>query len=170
MNATTILAIANSIIAGCALGLTASSAYATRRHNRLSVTPRISRSTHRDLRDEGMTVGYDLINVGLGPALITRVTLFISDSPVESTGIDPIESWVRQHVGDRLKFRLKNQAFPGQRGAIRAGEKSRIAEIFFPDAKARFEKTIEAEIKVLAMRVEYESFYGDRYVFDTRAQ
>ena len=72
MNASVVVAICATGIAVLSLGISVYEARATRRHNRISVRPFL------ELRvgfPQGRRAGLQLINAGLGPAVITRTVL-----------------------------------------------------------------------------------------------
>jgi hypothetical protein len=72
MNASIIVAICATVIAVFSLAVTVYEAWATRRHDRISVHPFLE--LRIGLR-QGRTAGLQLINSGLGPALITNTIL-----------------------------------------------------------------------------------------------
>jgi hypothetical protein len=72
MNASVVVAICATVIAVVSLAVSVCEARATRRHNRISVRPFL------ELRiglPQGRKAGLQLINAGLGPAVITRTIL-----------------------------------------------------------------------------------------------
>src|SRR5512146_1058775 len=72
MDANTVIAICSVIIAVASLGVSAYVAWATRKHNRLSVRPLLGFTTTFPV---GATAGLRLSNSGLGPARITNSQL-----------------------------------------------------------------------------------------------
>jgi hypothetical protein len=72
VDANTIIAICGVIIAVASLGVSAFVAWATRKHNRLSVRPLLGFTTTFSV---GATAGLRLSNSGLGPARITNSQL-----------------------------------------------------------------------------------------------
>jgi hypothetical protein len=72
MNASIVVAICATVIAVLSLAVSVYEARTTRRHNRISVRPFL------ELRvglSQGRKAGLQLINAGLGPAVITRTVL-----------------------------------------------------------------------------------------------
>jgi hypothetical protein len=72
MNASVVIAVCATFIAVLSLGVSVYEARAARRHNRISVRPFL------ELRaglPQGRMAGLQLINAGLGPAVITRTVL-----------------------------------------------------------------------------------------------
>jgi hypothetical protein len=83
MDASVIVAICATVIAVVSLAVSVYEARATRRHNRISVRPflelRVSLS-------QGRTAGLQLINAGLGPAVITGTVLTLDGQPLGEFG------------------------------------------------------------------------------------
>lgn len=101
MNATNIVTV---VISLCAIALTSYGLYATRRHNRLSVTPHLTDYTNRLITNEGLILSYDISNNGIGPAKIKSFVLFREGKPYPRGKGDYVESFVREHLGNRLKY------------------------------------------------------------------
>ena len=83
MDAGVIVAICATVIAVVSLAISVYEARATRRHNRISVRPFL------ELRvglSQGRTAGLQLINAGLGPAVITRTVLTLDGQPLGEFG------------------------------------------------------------------------------------
>jgi hypothetical protein len=79
MNASTVVAICATLIAVLSLSVAIYEARATRRHDRISVRPFLELRV--GLR-QGHTAGLQLINAGLGPAVITRTVLTLDGDPL----------------------------------------------------------------------------------------
>jgi hypothetical protein len=79
VDASTIVAICATAIAVASLAVSVYEARASRRHNRLSVRPLLElRASFR----RGQTAGLQLVNAGLGPAVITRTVLRLDGAPL----------------------------------------------------------------------------------------
>lgn len=72
------------ILSICAISLTAYQASATRRHNRLSVQPRVDWQVKVDLRGSAT---YKLVNKGFGPAMLREITLLVDGKAVGPDGV-----------------------------------------------------------------------------------
>ncbi len=72
----------SNVIAICALGATFWQAYLSRRHNRLSVKPHIEISTGFNFNQQEYFI--NILNNGIGPALITRIQLFVDGNEVNA--------------------------------------------------------------------------------------
>ncbi len=71
------------IVSLCAITMTVSQAMATRRHQRLSVQPRLDWKV--DVTRDGEAT-YALANVGFGPAVLKSLTLTVDGKPVGPDG------------------------------------------------------------------------------------
>lgn len=76
----TLADVASIIIAVAALATAVWSGVAARRHNRLSVIPRL-RINHR-FRHSTDFLGIRIANAGLGPAIVTSIELLLDEQPV----------------------------------------------------------------------------------------
>ena len=159
--------MANTIIAVCALVVAVYSIYATIRHNKLSVTPKLVRKTHRNRQDKGIVVTFDLSNHGLGPARIVGCDFFLKGKPF-SARYDPVEALIKAGLEGKVSYQIVSQGFPGRDYCLLVGENFRVAEIFLPGAKQSDEERLNEIFGRMNFRVEYESLYGVRYFLDTR--
>ena len=148
-----------------ALFLTIHQALATRKHNRLSVQPRLT--THlqieRNVTEEKITrVIATLSNSGLGPAIIKSFEILVNDKPYLINEQSEIESLVIRNVSGyivelRTGFFRKNHTF----------SKDATTELFNLKIRNATESTLE-EIKMFHIRVNYESAYGESFLYDSR--
>jgi hypothetical protein len=86
MSASIVVAICATVIAVLSLTVTVYEAWATRRHDRISVRPFLE--PRIGLR-QGHTAGLQLINSGLGPAVITKTVLTLDGSHLGSSARQP---------------------------------------------------------------------------------
>jgi hypothetical protein len=162
------LNIVSLVISICAVSLTAYGLYATRRHNRLSVTPHIVGCSNIVYNPNDIIYSYDLSNNGIGPARIKKFILLKDDKEFPKGKGDYVESLIHEHLRNRINYQIKNTSNFGTKSSMRAGTTQRIAEIVFPGKiKSDLEK-IASIVKGMDMRIEYESFYGVPDYFDTR--
>jgi hypothetical protein len=86
-NASILVAVASTLISLCALGLSAYLGYATRRHNRLSLTPSLTTYLEREPISGADTAkfAWHLTNGGLGPAIISSYELLVDGKPVDTS-------------------------------------------------------------------------------------
>lgn len=151
------------VISICALLLTMYQAWATRKHNRLSVQPRLSTQIERDVTEERVIrVIATLSNSGLGPAIIKSFEILVNDKPYLINEQSEIESLVTRNVSGhivelRTGFFRKNHTF----------SKDATTELLNLKISNATESTLE-EIKMFHLRVNYESAYGESFLYDSR--
>ena len=151
------------VISICALLLTMYQAWATRKHNRLSVQPRLSTQIERDVTEERVIrVIATLSNSGLGPAIIKSFEILVNDKPYLINEQSEIESLVTRNVSGhivelRTGFFRKNHTF----------SKDATTELLNLKIRNATESTLE-EIKMFHLRVNYESAYGESFLYDSR--
>lgn len=165
MNAVNIITI---VISLCAVALTAYGLYATRRHNRLSVTPHLADYTNKSATNEGLVISYEVSNNGIGPAKIKTFALFREGKQFPKGKDDYVDSFVRAHLGNRLKYDIRHSFNFGEDDSLKAGDTRHILNIFFPGAKSEDREKILGMFEGIAIRIEYESFYGEKFVLERK--
>jgi hypothetical protein len=158
------------VISFCAILLTAYGLYATRRHNRLSVTPHLSGCTNKDFTDEGFLFSYGISNNGIGPAKIKKFILFRHGKVFPKGKDDHVGALIREHLGDQMNYQIVHQFNFGKDVSMKAGDTRCIVKIFFPGAKQNDQENILKNLEGLEARIEYESFYGKKDFLDTRGK
>lgn len=157
-----------NIIAIYALALTFYGLYATRRHNRLSVTPHICSCRSRLATNGGVTFAYDISNNGIGPARITSFVLLRDGKPFPRGKGEYVEALFSDIIGDKLKCQFSRSLSLGENTSMRAGDTARLVEIFIPGATPADELKFQELLSTAHIRIEYESFYGKRFAYDSR--
>ncbi len=153
------------VISICALLLTMYQAWATRKHNRLSVQPRLSTQSQieRDVTEERIIrVIATLSNSGLGPAIIKSFEILVNGKPYLINEQSEIESLIARNITGhivelRTGFFRKNHTF----------SKDATTELLNLKIRNATESTLE-EIKMFHIRVTYESAYGESFLYDSR--
>ena len=162
---------ASNVIASCALLLTFYSLWATRRHNRLSVTPHLNGHTNKLTTDGGLIYSYEVTNSGIGPAKIKKFVLLRhgkefpkpTDKFTEYT-----TALIRDHLGNQLPYKINHAFTFGNNTCLKQGDTKKIAEIFFPGVNQSNQNDVFAKIDGVELVIEYESFYGQKFIFDSR--
>ena len=153
------------VISICALLLTVYQAWATRKHNRLSVQPRLATQLqieHDVTEERVIRVIATLSNSGLGPAIIKSFEILVNDKPYVINEHSEIESLVARNVSGhivelRTGFLRKNHTF----------SKDATTELLNLNIRNATESTSE-EMKMFHIRVNYESAYGESFSYDSR--
>jgi hypothetical protein len=81
---------------------------------------------------------------------------------------DYVEALIREHLGNRLNYQILHQFNFGNDVSMKVGDTRCIAKVFFPGAKQNDQENILKNIEGLGMRIEYESFYGQKFIFDSK--
>jgi hypothetical protein len=149
MNASVVVAICATIVAVLSLAISVYEARANRRHNRISVRPFLE---FRIGLPQGRIGGLQLINVGLGPAVITRAVLTLDGEPLGEFGEESVDL-----LRGRLSVRPAAITF---RRTILAADYDQFllsVESFDRTEHAEFADLLKHR---LGMEIRYESLYG----------
>lgn len=160
----------NTVIALIALGLAIYEGWSNRKHNKLSVKPKIDAAISFLFKDGEFI--FSIINNGLGPAIITSVKIFVGTDEVDSN----------LSLNNRFKKAIQLVA-PGLMGhgrlssidigfSITANREHKFADLAcdFQNYVIK-SKTTEAELKnnldKITYHIEYESIYGEKFFLDS---
>jgi hypothetical protein len=154
-----VIAVASTVIALAALAVAVWEGVATRRHNRLSVAPRLSIRHH--LRGSQGRFGLTASNDGPGPALVTQCLLEIDGSSVEERGDNGWESAITALGLRELNFGYTTIA---PHGVIRSGETVWLLSTPKTEEAEQHIKEITDAFGHLDVSISYESVYRDKKV------
>jgi hypothetical protein len=151
-----------------ALFLTISNAKATRRHNRVTVQPRMATFITRDADpNDPLTyfVKAELRNSGLGPAIIKKFEILLDGIPVivKLPGdLFPVfsKAIAGEIVQKKCTFALLNK------GHTMA--KDEVFQVVAIAIRVPFDPTVEDGLDKFHLRVTYESAYGESFCYDSR--
>lgn len=99
-----IVGISSIIIALCALGISIWQAILTRKHNKLSFKPHLTSWTHKNTQKGFYAI--EIINNGLGPAIIESFSVKVDDKRIAGEGTEPIQK--------ALKILFPNYSYDGR--------------------------------------------------------
>ena len=153
-----LIGISSCVIALCAFSLSIWQSILIRKHNKISFKPHLTTAFH-----EGHSDGFfklDLINNGLGPALITNYEVILDNQVIFGKDLEPM-------------YKLVNIIFEGfdykkELGYVSAGysmaakDQYCLISIQFNERWPNRDK-IEYLIQRIDIKVEYQSFYGEKY-------
>ncbi len=160
-----IAGISSAAIALCALGLTVWQAKITRDHNKLSVTPRLTTWSQRDVANNRYSV--ELLNNGIGPALIESFCIHVDGQSMSGEGMEPIEKALKI-LFPQYQY-ASWQSFVAK-GYLMAEKESRnLVTIVFRGDRVPTPVEVEHVTKRARLLIAYESIYGDQFTFDTNA-
>lgn len=152
------------IIALCALAFTAYQVFATRKHNRLSVRPHITYFTYRDLSPGQGSLKIEIMNNGLGPAIIDAFDVFLDGQKIPSYRSADIEAKVAEVLdGQTSKTSVTTL---GSGYSMPKDQTRTLLEVRFPATTQNDIERIEKRLTRFSLVIRYSSMYGDRYTFD----
>ena len=153
-----IIAIVVVVIALCALGVSFIAvvlgfwqAWATRRHNRLTVKPELELALD-------MHKGYVLINGGLGPAKVTRLFVKFNGNKFNFFDLDESENFMEATKLDELC----TWTVIAKSMMIRSGQTVPLITMKDPTNKETRE-LIANTYPFLVISISYESIYGEKF-------
>jgi hypothetical protein len=158
-----ITGIASVVIALCALFYTIWAGWRTHIHNKLSVKPHLSTWITTDSDRRFYSV--ELINNGIGPALIERFEVKVDGEILQGNATEPVEKAIVMLFPD---CQYKSTAGLIGRGySMAVNERRSIATIHFSKDNPPPNDHIISQIKRCAINVTYKSFYGDEYTYSS---
>ncbi len=120
--------------------------------------------------NEGFVFSYDISNNGIGPARIKSFVFFRDGKPFPKPTdgfTNYTDAMIRSLLGNKFKFHINSTYSFGNDISLKAGDSRRIAEVLFPEIRAGEEEKVLNEIKGTKLVINYESFYGKEFVFDS---
>lgn len=160
-----IAGFSSAVIALCALGLTVWQACITRKHNRLSVTPHLTTWTHSDKAKNIYAV--ELLNNGIGPALINSFQIQVDGHPIVGEGTEPMEKALKI-IFPQYQY-SSWQSFVSKGYMMSAKETRNLVTVQFHGEKLPEPEEVEHATKRARVLIEYESIYKDKSTLDTSA-
>ena len=165
LNWEAIAGVSSAIIALCAMGLTVWQACITRKHNRLSVTPHLTTWTHWD--EAKNIYAIELLNNGIGPALINSFQIQVDGRPIIGEGNEPMEKALKILFP---QYQYSSwQSFVSKGYMMSAKETRNLVTVQFHAEKLPKREEVEHATKRARVLIEYESIYKDKSTLDTSA-
>lgn len=160
-----IAGFSSAVIALCVFGLTVWQACIIRKHNKLSVTPHLTTWTHSDTTKNIYAV--ELLNNGIGPALINSFQVQVDGHPIVGEGTEPMEKALKILFS---QYQYSSwQSFVSKGYMMSAKETRNLVTIQFYGEKLPRPEEVEHATRRALVLIEYESIYKDRSILDTSA-
>lgn len=159
----TVAGISNVIIALCALGLTVWQFNVQRTHNRLSVKPYLTTWSHRG--DDGL-LRVDVLNNGVGPALIKCFKVCVDDHEVKGQDIDIVRKAVNLLFSNH-NYNIPYNSFLAEGYMMAANEIRCLVSVNFTGPTFPTDAEIEHATKRVRILIKYESIYKDSDEYDS---
>lgn len=161
----TVIALGSLIVAICAIAISICEGRQTRHHHRLSLKP--SLVLHTNKGNNPTIIEAKLVNAGLGPAVIKHTTILISGRVLEGSIEQMIELVVNTCTeGLKVKQQVCGSMTPGF--ILRAAEEHLVLRVQLNDQETCGPKKLGESFDILDIVVEFESFYGESYIYDSR--
>lgn len=151
------VAIAAAIIALGALLLSAWQASELRRHNRLSLAPRLR--FDYNLSPHLETIGVNISNNGFGPALIDDFAIILDDQPL------PREQW--NNLTSLLGLQgILQYGFPTEDDVIKKEESIPLLAMLAQDVDKDMISRVKQALKRVGFEIHFSSLYKERVSFE----
>ncbi len=161
-----IIGISSVVIAICAIVVSIWHGVQTRKHNKLSCKPHLTTWVHRGVDKSYYSV--DLINNGLGPALIENFTVKVDGEVIPGEREEPIEKAL-ELLFPGLNYHKLYKAFLAKGYSMAAKDKRTIVAIQFssplPDPEF-----VENALNRGDIEVAYKSFYEEPFLLSTKEE
>lgn len=166
-------AIASAIIALCAFVLTIFQFCSTKKHNLLSVKPRLTSwldanyvlNENTGLQDFHYKVY--LSNIGIGPALIERFDVYVDGDKVQKSGLEKIDESVRL-LFPAVGYKIQYRAYLTKGGALSVDQRQMLVHLVFPAGDVPDPTVLEQAKKRIKLKIEYQSIYEDEiWLYDS---
>ncbi|UCV29897.1 hypothetical protein [Ferribacterium limneticum] len=156
-------AIASAIIATCAFFTATWQACATHKHNRLSVRPLLN--TWTDHSQNSYKV--QLSNIGIGPALIKRFSIYVDDKELDGIGTEPISKAVRILFPQNTPHILYSSHL-SKGGVLAVNQTIDLVVLQFDQRTSPAPELLEQLGKRVKLLVEYTSIYQNKtFIYDS---
>lgn len=154
------------IVSLCAIGLTLQQGWAARKHNRISVKPKLTTfSEKKSVQNKQDLIMYQitLSNHGLGPAFIESFEFLIDGKPIKSEEPSEIYKTIKNATKLQLDDHLWTIGVLRKEHVMGKDTSEIIAQVAFIQNDSAIE-----DLKRFHARVVYKSAYGEMDTYDTR--
>jgi len=156
ISAETFVSFSAIIIALASIVVTIWQGIEIRKHNRLSVRPKLEITFKLDKN----SFGYFLTNNGLGPAILTYKKLFVDDKEVQYTGFSGYDDFINK-LGLNDHKVSHSGIYPGK--TIKADEKVCIIRFYLKEKDA-VETLLPKIYNLVDIEIGYKSMYDESYI------
>ncbi len=132
-----------------------------RRHNRLSVRPHISTWTSGDAEKGFYSI--EIVNNGIGPAIIEEFTVKIDGKPVMGNGADSVENALKI-LFPSVPYRA-NHGYLSKDYSMAPKERCGFIEVQFLGKPLPSEEVVKQAISRGGLEITYKSFYDETFHF-----
>ena len=160
-----ITAIAAAVIALTALTVSVWQGLETRNHNRLAATPIFAFDTFRENEGSQIKRVLCLRNIGVGPAIIKKITYYVDDKQIVKEGLEAAFEFLREldlYEPEWIKPSLLSPNYwvkPGQCLYL-------ISAYLEGNQESQRERKFRCKLRRFRVKIEFESVYKQRRIFD----
>jgi hypothetical protein len=162
----TVTGISSVFIALGALIYTIWQGKKAQRHNMLSFRPHLTSWSHRDT-DKGV-YAVELMNNGLGPALIESFTVLIDGKVISGKRTEPLEKALKI-LFPNIAYK-SHQEFMAKGYSMSAKEKRSIVVIQFADPNSVSPEALEHALNRTDLIIKYKSFYEEEFTYSSEEE
>jgi len=152
------------IVAVLALLVSVGGFWAQRRHNRLSVRPRLS--TSNNVLHDARRMTFWVRNNGLGPAIITGFDILLDGRKRTEDGAGFTADQVIRVVLDGVERKVTHTQF-GVHYTMPANESIAVLDIELPPQEFISMPELLKRLDRLKLVIKYESYYGEQFELET---
>lgn len=152
---------AAAIVALCALGFTAYQTWATRRHNRLLVRPKLDLLANRVMGPNRGKIDLSIVNNGLGPAIIDSFQVTVDGGAVNLKVPSEVETAMTRLFGPgKRSFTIGTFAVGT---ALRKDEARQLLGMEFPATNQTEYDAVENQLNRVRVAIDYRSLYDEKF-------
>ncbi len=155
--------VSSVVIALCVLIFTILSGWFTQRHNKLSVKPHLT--TWITQRSQQHYYCLELVNNGLGPALITSMEITLDNQVIQGKATEPIDTVIQALFVD-AQYKTETSFFDiGY--SMPVDERRALVSIQFLEPFTITPEIFEERMKRCGLYIRYKSFYNDKFSYSS---
>ena len=161
-----ITGISSTVIALCALVFSFWQGAQIKKHNRLSVKPHLTTWTHRN-SDKGF-YAVELINNGIGPAVIEDFVLKIDGKRISGDGTEPIEKALKI-LFPNFSYQT-NHSYLAKNYSMAPKERCTVVSVQFVGPQFPSPEVVEHALNRGDLEISYKSFYEEDFYYSSQEE
>jgi len=158
-----IVGVSSAVIALCALVTALWQGIESRKHNKISFRPHLTTWSHN--KSEQGIYAVDLLNNGLGPAIIKSFEIKVDGKVISGEGTEPIAKALKI-LFPNISYEAHYE-FLGKDHAMGEKQTCRVVLVKFTTTPLPGSDFVEHALKKADLEINYESFYGEKFFFST---
>lgn len=139
-----------------------------RNHNKLSVKPHLQWSRARNWADDGGRFKVSIQNTGFGPAKLLSLRFFLDGVEFKVKSGEELDKLIAAPFAGKVPLSILSSSLPSKDFVIDSKTDYVLAHVFFPMLTRKDAVENESVVRRIDLVVEFESFYGEKDVLDSR--